>query len=186
MKGIRMRGLWTIAACLASFIPAWAQNSQSPASVRREAFAGTWRLDVNKSEMGADHPESNYGFTKTFELKGSSVVQKDHEVNLDLVGISLPERTSTEELVPDGHEHTVQRPAFFPGLPPTPTEVTVQWQGDNLVVSESGQSFIGPINTLRRYYLSDDSTTLVEVITSRMTYGDSEQKLVFSRISESH
>src|SRR5205814_1972316 len=82
---------------------------------------------------------------KTFELKGSTLVQKDHEVNVDIVGFALPERNSSEELVPDGQEHTVQMPAFFPGMPPTLTHVTVVWQGDNLVLQESGQSFIGPV-----------------------------------------
>ena len=176
-----MRNVWIIAVCLASLLPAWAQTSPAPGA-RRAAFAGTWRLDLNKSYMGGDHPDSNYGFTKTFELKGQTIVQKDHEVNVDIVGFALPERNSSAELVADGHEHTIEVPGFFPGMPPTPTRVTAEWQGDNLVLQESGQSFIGPSSTLRRYFLSEDGAELIELIVGRTTYGDSEQKLVFARV----
>src|SRR5205814_9722074 len=99
MKGITMRNSWMIAACLAALLPAWGQNSQPP-TARRTAFAGTWRLDLKNSSMGSDHPDANYGFTKTFELKGSTLVQKDHEVNVDIVGFALPERNSSGELGP--------------------------------------------------------------------------------------
>jgi hypothetical protein len=173
-----------VVAWLAALLPAWGQNSQtgSVEAGRRAAYAGAWRLDLTRSSMGSDHPGANYGFTKTFELKGSVIVQKDHEVNVDIVGFALPERNSTEELAPDGQEHTVQLPGFFPGMPPTPTQVTAEWQGDNLVLSESGQTMIGPMTTLRRYFLSDDGAELIEVITGRTSFGDSEQRLVFTRI----
>lgn len=185
MRGMNMRNAWIIAACLAALLPAWGQNSQASAA-HRATFAGIWRLDLKKSSMGSDHPDANYGFTKTLELNGSTIVQKDHEVNVDIVGFALPERDSTEELVPDGQEHTLQRPGFFPGMPPTPTQVTVEWQGDNLVLQESGQSFIGPMTTSRRYFISEDGTELIEDIVGRTTYGDSEQRLVFTRVSNSH
>jgi len=186
-----MRNIWIIAACLAALLPASGQNSsagsQSPGfAARRAAFAGTWRLDLKRSNMGGDHPDPGYAFTKTFELKGSSLVQKDHEVNVDIVGFALPERDSTAELVPDAQEHTAERPGFFPGMPPTPTRVTVEWQGDNLIVSESSQSFIGAMTTSRRYYLSDDGAELVELVVGRTQFGDSEQRLLFTRVSESH
>ena len=188
MKRISMRNsrilcnACILAAFLATLAPALGQNSQPV--VHHAAFAGTWRLDLKKSYLGQDHPDANYGFTKTFELKGSTIVQKDHEVNVDIVGFALPERNSSQELVPDGQEHTAQMPGFFPGMPPTPMRLTVEWQGDNLVTHESGQSFIGPVTTARRYYLSEDGAELIEVIVGRTTYGDSEQRLVFARASE--
>jgi hypothetical protein len=185
MKGITMRNSWILAGCLAALLPACGQNSQPP-SARRAAFAGTWRLDLKKSYMGSDHPDASYGFTKTFELKGSTIAQKDHEVNIDIVGMALPERNSSAELVPDGQEHTIQAPSFFPGMPPTPMHITVEWQGDNLVVQESGQSFIGPVSNSRRYFLSEDGTELIEIITGRTSFGDSEQRLVFARVADSH
>ena len=184
MGRMNMRNMCMIAACMAALLPAWGQNAQQGG--RRAAFAGTWRLDLKKSYMGADHPDANYGFTKTFELNGANLVQKDHEVNVDIIGFALPERNSTEELAPDGHERTVQRAGFLPGMPPTPTQVTAEWQGDNLVLTESAQTFIGPVNTSRRYFLSDDGAELIELITGRTTYGDSEQRLVFTRVSESN
>lgn len=180
-----MRNIWILAACIAAFLPGWGQNSQAPDN-RKAAFAGTWRLDLKKSYMGSDHPEGNYGFTKTFELNGSTILQKDHEVNVDIVGFALPERNSSQELVPDGQEHTIQVPGFFPGMPPTPTHVTVEWQGDNLVLQEVGQSFIGPVSTSRRYFVSQGGTELIEIIVGRTTYGDSEQRLVFTSDSNSH
>jgi hypothetical protein len=180
MKRSPMRNTCIIAACLAAVMPAF---SQAPGASRRAAFAGTWRLDLKKSYLGSDHPDANYGFTKTFEVKSSSIMQKDHEVNVDIVGFALPERNSSDELIPDGQPHTVQRPGFFPGMPPTPTQVTAMWQGDNLVLSESGQSFIGLVNTSRRYFLSDDGAELTELIVGHTTYGDSEQRLVFTRVS---
>ena len=190
MKGIIMRNTWIIAACLSAVLSAWGQapqpNPATPSASRRAAFTGTWRLDLKKSDMGSDHPDPTYGFTKTFELKGSTIVQKDHEVNVDIVGFALPERNSTEELVPDGQEHIVQRPGFFPGMPPSPVHVSAEWQGDNLVLSESGQSVVGPMTASRRYFLSDDGSQLIEVVTGRTLFGDSEQRIVFIRVPESH
>ena len=185
MKGITMRNSWILAACLTAFLPAWGQKSQPP-TARRSAFAGTWRLDRKKSLMGSDHPEANYGFTKTFELKGSTIAQKDHELNVDIVGMALPERNSTAELVLDGQEHTIQVPGLFPGMPPSPTRIIAEWQGDNLMVLESGESFIGPVTNSRRYFLSEDGTELIEIITGRTSFGDSEQKLVFARAADAH
>ena len=98
----------------------------------------------------------------------------------------MPERNSTAELVPDGQEHTVERPGFFPGMPPTPTRVTVEWQGDNLIVSESSRSFIGAMTPSRRYYISDDGGELIELVQGRTQFGDSGQRLLFTRAAESH
>jgi hypothetical protein len=184
--GKRMRYSSIIVVCLTALLPVGGQSLQAPDSGRRATFAGEWRLALKKSNMGSDHPGANYGFTKIFQLKGSAIVQTDHEVNVDIVGFALPERNSTEELVPDGLEHTVQRPGFFPDMPPTPTQVTAEWQGDNLVLSESSQSSVGPMTTSRRYFLSDDSAQLIELIVRRTTFGDSERRLVFTRVSESH
>lgn len=186
MRRMSMRNLSMIAVCLVALLPAWEQKAQAQDGGHRAAFAGTWKLDLQKSHMGSDHPDANYGFTKTFELKGATIVQKDHEVNVDIIGFALPERNSTEELTPDGKEHTVQRPGFLPGMPPTPTQVTAEWQGDNLVLAESADSFIGRVNSSRRYFLSEDGSELIELITGRTTYGDSEQRFVFTRVSDSH
>jgi hypothetical protein len=181
-----MRYSSIIVICLTALLPVRGQNLQAPDSGRRATFAGEWRLALKKSNMGSDHPGANYEFTKTFQLKGSAIVQTDHEVNVDVIGFAVPERNSTEELVPDGLEHTVQRPGFFPGTPPKPTQVTAEWQGDNLVLSESSQSLVGPMTTSRRYFLSDDSAQLIELIVRRTSFGDSEQRLVFTRVSEVH
>jgi hypothetical protein len=180
MKGNNMRNAWIIAACLGIVLQVSGQTSPANAppvkgsqvpscEARRAAFAGRWRLDLKRSSMGADHPESNYAFIKTFELKASTLVEKDHEVNVDIAGFVLPERNSTAELVPDHQEHSVERPGFFPGMPPIRTRVTAEWQGDNLIVSELGQSFIGPMATSRRYFLSEDGAELVIVAVGRMT-----------------
>jgi hypothetical protein len=195
MKGLTVRTAWIIAGCLTLLLPASAlisqvnpaatAGSQSAAS-RRAAFVGTWRLDLTKSNMGSDHPEANYGFTKTFALNDSTLVQEDHEVNVDIIGYAIPERNSTAKFVPDRQEHTIEQPGFFPGLPPVRAQIIVEWQGDNLLVTESSQSFVGPTNISRRYYLSEDGGELVELIVGRTTFGDSEQRLVFSRVSVSH
>ncbi len=183
-----MRNTCIIGACLTAFLQAFGQNSQpaspSPAAVRHAAFAGVWRLDLTKSNMGSDHPDTNYGFTKTFELKGSTLLQKDHEINVDIIGFAMPERNSTAELVPDRQERTVEQPAPFPGMPPVRARITVEWQGDNLIVSESGQSFIGATNTSRRYYISEDGAELIEDIVGHTLFGDVEQKLVFASNSK--
>ena len=186
MKELSMREVWIFAACLAAVVPTWGQDARSQDAGHRIDFAATWRLDLKKSNLGSDHPDVNYGFTKTFELKGSTIVQKDHEVNVDIVGYALPERNSNRELVPDGREQTIQTPGLFPGMPPTSTRVIVEWQGDNLVMSESSESMIGSVKTSRRYYLSEDGTELVERVTSHTTYSDSEQRLVFARVPDSH
>ena len=190
MRGLMVRTAWMIAGCLTLILPVLPQTSQvnpeatagsqSPIS-RRAAFVGTWRLDLSKSYMGSDHPEANYGFTKTFVLNGSTLVQKDHEVNVEIIGFAMPERNSTADFVPDRQEHTIEQPGFFPGMPPVHAQVVVEWQGDNLLVTESSQSFIGPANTSRRYYLSEDGGELIELVVGRTTFGDS--KAGFARLS---
>jgi hypothetical protein len=182
-----------LAGCLSVFLSASGLNavsgsmtgpSPSATEDRHVAFVGEWRLDLRKSRMGPDHPSSNYAFTKIFERKGSILVQKDHEVNAEIAGFEIPERNSTAELVPDSQEHTVQTQGFLPGMPSIPTQMTVEWQGDNLEVKESIQTFIGAINSSRRYFLSDDRTELIELVEQHAVYSDSEQRLVFTRIHD--
>jgi hypothetical protein len=61
--------------------------------VLRAAFVGVWQLDRSKSSLGSDHPPANYVFTKTFELQGASLLQTDHELNSEMIGMITPERS---------------------------------------------------------------------------------------------
>lgn len=156
-------------------------SAQQPAA-RQAALAGNWRLNLAASQMGADHPAAGYSFTKTISISGEKLTVADHEVNQEMAGISIPESSSTTELVADGQERTVQLPPLFPGLPPSQAQVSAEWQGDNLVVTTAANSFMGASTTRRRHFLSGDGQRLVVLVTSVNTFGESEQRLVFDRV----
>jgi hypothetical protein len=182
MKGKRMCKFWIFAFCLAVLLPAGIGAQQQ--GMRRAQFAGTWQLDVTASSLGSDHPSANYAFTKTFEPKQEGFVLKDHEVNVNFIGIAIPQRDSVTELIPDGKEHQVQGPGLMPGMPPAQIKLTAAWQGDNLVITEVSAGFGGSTTTRRRYYLSDDGNRLTEFMLSSSGFGDVDQKLIFTRASE--
>jgi hypothetical protein len=98
-----------------------------------------------------------------------------------MMNIPLPDSSTTRELIIDGKEHEAKGPSQFPGRPPASITILSVWQGNTLLITESGVGFGGFTTTHRRYYLSDDKTQLIELVESHSGFIDSEQRLVFDR-----
>jgi hypothetical protein len=179
MKRFSLRKLGVFILGIAVLVPVAARSQQLAA--RRAQFAGTWRLDVKQSLMGSDHPSADYALTRIFTLNGTALVKKDHEINIEIVGMEIPERISTTEIVPDGAEHSAQGPGFLPGMPPMTVKITALWQGDNLVINQISAGFGGESLALSRYFLSEDGNLLTEIVLANTGFGDTDQKLVFVR-----
>lgn len=149
------------------------------AQAQKTNFNGTWRLNVPKSSMGADHPFSNYGLTKKIQLKGDAILITDIAVHDSVMNIPLPNSTTTMELTEDGKEHEVQLPPAFPGTPPNKATVSATWQGCTLEIVEVG---LGPGAYLKqRLFLSANGSQLIDLVQLHSALEDSEKRLVFER-----
>ena len=152
-----------------------------PAAAQKPDFSGTWKLNVTKSSMGADHPDKDYQLTKIIAEEASLIRQTDIAAHVSMMNIPLPDSRVSTELVPDGKEHEASGRIVFPGTPPVKIRSQAEWQGGTLLVTESSVSFFGPSTTQRRYFLSRDGSQLIELIRGQNKFMDIEQRLVFER-----
>lgn len=166
------RGLALMAVAGAFTVGAVAQKAD---------FAGIWRLDRAKSFFGSEHPAADYQLTKTIAQSGDQVTMTDTAVHREMVGIPLPDSRTTTTLVPDGEEHEAKGVPAYPGLPVPTVEISAEWQGETLLVSERGGGFGGISKTRDRYYLSADGSELIELVEGQSGFGETEQRLVFAR-----
>ena len=134
------------------------------ASAQRSDLSGTWKLNLTKSFMAGDHPSKDYELTTVIENEGAKIKQTDVAKHVSMMNIPLPDSSTTRELIFDGKEHEAKGPSPFPGMPPASITILSVWQGNNLLISESGVGFGGFATTHRRYYLSDDKTQLIELV----------------------
>jgi hypothetical protein len=151
-----------------------------PAAAQKTDLSGTWKLNMKQSFLAGDHPDKDYGLTKTIVQKGKTISLTDAAVHVNLMNIPMPDSKFTVDLVADGQQHDALAPAFLPGLPPMKMKTVAEWQGGTLLVTETG-NFMGPSTTQRRYYLSEDGRQLIELIVGHNGFGDSEQRLVFDK-----
>src|SRR5579862_2228431 len=149
------------------------------AQAQRANLSGTWKLNVEKSFMGGDHPFSNYELTKKIVQNDSTIAITDIAVHPNVVNIPLPDSTSTLELALDGKEHEVQLPSTFPGSTPPKARVTAMWQGCTLEVEEFIAGFAN--YSKQRLFLSEDGSELIDLVEQHANYGDAEQRLVFEK-----
>ena len=170
---MRMQTLWTATALVAAMTMA--------AHAQTADFTGTWNLNLAKSFLGGEHPASNYQLITILAQKAGSIEQTDIARNVSMVNIPMPNSKTSTSFETDGKEHEVQLPGMFPGLPPTTTAVTAEWQGNTLFVTERANSFGRPSLTYRRYFLSDNGEELIELVQGHTSFGDSDQRLVFDK-----
>ena len=149
------------------------------ASAQRSDLSGTWKLNLAKSFMAGDHPSNDYELTTVIENEGAEIKQTDVAKHVSMMNIPLPYSSSNRELIFDGKEHEAKGPSQFPGRPPASITILSVWQGNTLLITESGVGFGGFTTTHRRYYLNDDKTQLIELVESHSGFIDSEQRLVF-------
>lgn len=152
-----------------------------PAAAQTANISGTWKLDIAKSFMGNEHSANDYQLTKVFEQKSGAIKLTDIAAHGSTMNIPVPDSTTDMDLVADGEEHEVKLPAMYPGMPASVAKVSVVWQGNTLLVKETSQGFLGLSKTLRRYFLSEDGSKLIELVEGHTGFGDMEQRLVFNR-----
>lgn len=155
-------------------------GAASMAQAQKANLSGTWRLNVQKSFMGGDHPFNNYELTKKIVQSNDTISITDIAVHPNVVNIPLPDSTATLELALDGKEHEVQLPSTFPGSRPPKAQVTAMWQGCTLEFQEFIAGFAN--YSKQRLYLSEDGAELIDLVEQHANYGDSEQRLVFEKV----
>jgi len=144
-------------------------------------LSGTWKLNLTASSFGGEHVAADYGLTKIITAQGKGIRITDSQTHHARMNIPFPDSKTTSELVADGKEYEAQVEGMFPGRPPTPVLVSTEWQGGTLFVKQMGRTSGSASTTYIRYYLSADSSQLIERVESHKPFGDSEQQLVFDR-----
>ena len=146
---------------------------------------GTWKLNLARSFLGAEHPAANYQLTKKIEVKDGSASIIDTSVNATMANIPLADSKNSLTFAIDGKEHDAQVPVGFPGLPSMPAKISATWEGCSLAIEirgvGPGAALIG--TTKQRLFLSENVSQLIVLVESHTTYFDSEQKLVFDKQS---
>ena len=144
---------------------------------------GTWKLNLAKSFLGAEHPAADYQLTKKIEVKDGSASITDTSANATMANIPLPDSKNSLVFAVDGKEHDAQVPVGFPGIPSMPAKISATWEGCTLAIEIRGAGpgavLVG--TTKQRLFLSERGSQLIVLIERQATYGDSEQKFIFDK-----
>jgi hypothetical protein len=149
------------------------------AHAQQANFAGTWKLNIAKSDMAGDHPFPEYTLTKKIVQSGDSLTITDSATHVSFVNIPMPDSNNTMQLATDGKGHEVQIPPSYPGGPVGKAQMTATWQGNNLELLEIINGLA--IYSTHRLFLSTDGTQLIELSEQHTNYGDTVQRLVFDK-----
>jgi len=150
-------------------------------SAQKTNLSGAWKLNLEKSSFGGEHPWPNYELTRTIDQKATEIRQTDNFVHANIVNIPLPDSRFTTEYILDGKERKMTGPIPFPGVPAPEIWVSATWQGGTLLISEASGAR-GAVTATHRYFLSEDGQQLIELIEKHSTFGDKEQRLVFDKL----
>lgn len=149
------------------------------AHAQQAKLAGTWKLNIAKSDMAGDHPFPEYTLTKKIVQSGDSLTITDSATHVSFVNIPMPDSNNTMQLATDGKGHEVQIPPSYPGGPVGKAQMTATWQGNNLELLEIINGLA--IYSTHRLFLSTDGTQLIELAEQHSNYGDTVQRLVFDK-----
>jgi len=150
------------------------------AQAQKANLSGTWKLNVEKSFMGGDHPFSNYELTKKIVQNDDTISFTDIAVHPNVVNIPLPDSTTTQEVIADGQEHEIELP-HSPGSPVVKARMTASWQGCTLEWTEIVTGYLD--YSKQRLFLSADGAELIDLVEQHTIFGDTEQRLVFEKAS---
>lgn len=147
-----------------------AANAQAP------SINGRWKLNLDKSLLGPEHPHNGYQLEWTIEQADSTVHITESAVHVSRINIPLPDYTRTLTYIVDGQEREMRAGGGF-----SLALVSATWQVGTLAIREinntTGQSF----RTSRCIYVAKDGSELIEQITTQSSNSDVEQRLVFER-----
>ena len=160
---------------------AFAGIFQVTAAAQKADLAGTWQLNKAKSFFGSDHPATEYQLTETITQSGDEISVTDAAVRQEMMGFHLPDSKTTTALIPDGKEREIKGTPLFPGMPQPTVDLSSEWQGGTLYITQRGVAFGGLSVSHKRYYLSADGSQLIELVDSHSTFGDGQQRLVFDK-----
>jgi hypothetical protein len=149
------------------------------AHAQKTNLAGTWKLNIAKSDLAGDHPFPEYTLTKKIVQSGDSLTISDSATHVSFVNIPMPDSNNTMQLATDGKGHEVQIPPSYPGGPVGKAQMTATWQGNNLELLEIINGLA--IYSTHRLFLSTDGTQLIELSEQHTNYGDTVQRLVFDK-----
>ena len=149
------------------------------AHAQQANLAGTWKLNIAKSDLAGDHPFPEYTLTKKIVQSGDSLTITDSATHVSFVNIPMPDSNNTMQLATDGKGHEVQVPPSYPGGPVGKAQMTATWQGNNLELLEIINGLA--IYSTHRLFLSTDGTQLIELSEQHTNYGDTVQRLVFDK-----
>jgi len=151
------------------------------AVAQQAALNGQWRLNQAKSFLAGDHPPADYVLVLGVKIAGDSMELVTTAQNAGDAMYGLPRSKSKIDTPIDGKPHEASQPGFLPGMPETPITIRAEWQGETLLVEQTGGGFGGVTRTRRRFFVSGEQKRLVELVESHSTFGDSEQRLVFDK-----
>jgi hypothetical protein len=131
-------------------------------------FAGTWNLDIPKSNFGQGQPPASE--VDTITENGNSM-----SVAVAQKGGMMGDMNSTETYSTDG------QPSSWKGMGDSTVTGTANWDGDKLVV-DAKTSFQGSDVKLKETYsLSDDGKTLTKAVHAETGMGNFDSTSVYDK-----
>jgi hypothetical protein len=144
-----------------------------PASQPKPNFAGTWKLNLQKSDLGQMAPES-----ETY-----TVTQTDTEVKITIVSDSqFAKLNYTFAAKLDGTETPLAADAFPADSPFKILTAKAEWQGSSLVITQTS-SFQDNKGTLTSTCtISDDGKVLTKATHIKFDQGEFDSKSVYDKV----
>jgi hypothetical protein len=129
-------------------------------------LAGTWKLDISKSNFGQMPPPASQ--MDTIEQTDSGL-----KITADQKGGMMGDTNNTESFTTDGKEST------WPGMGGSQVTGTAQWEGNALVVNAKTSFQGSDVKIKDTYTLSSDGSTLTEVTHVESGMGNFDTTSVF-------
>ncbi len=150
-----------------------AASIAQPAATAKPNFAGTWKLNLEKSDLGQMAPNS-----ETYV-----VTQTDSDVKVTVASdTQLGKFNFTFAAKLDGTETPLAEDAFPADSPFRILTSKAQWQGASLVIMQT-TSFQDAKGTLTSTYsISDDGRTLTKVTHVKFDLGEFDAKSIYDKV----
>ena len=161
------RLMLSIASLLVCLHVGWAQD-------QRPDFSGTWKLDKEKSDVGA---EERNGRFRGGMFDSLVIEHKDPELIIKRK-MNLPsgeERTTQSKYTTDGKDNTNEG---FRGMT---SKSKTHWEGDKLVTESTRETPRGTIETKEVRSLSADGKTMTVESTTKGGPREGTRKLVYNK-----
>jgi hypothetical protein len=144
--------------------------AQSPAAAKPN-FAGTWKLNLQKSDLGQMAPDS-----ETY-----TVTQTPDEVKITIATAGQFSTNYTFAAKLDGTDTPIAADAFPADSPFRILTSKAEWQGNSLVITQT-TSFQDSKGTLvSTYTLSDDGKVLTRATHIKFDQGEFDSKSVYDK-----